>query len=196
MPVGPTGLAEPPSGTAVQRAAQVMTTLVRVSAERIFANQSPLSQGAMAPQRILENNCQLFFRAVGEELARQGLPAWNSEFPLTKLGELTADKTAEWVAKNTSGAWLRIGSWSEAQQAANDGAVVIGALRADASERRVYGHLVVVVPMKRSINPSEADGPYVLDGNERLLGTTPDDPHRVSRVGADLDAWQWFMRLR
>ena len=143
---------------------------------------------------LLNNNCQTFFRALGEELAKKDISSWNKSFPLTKNGksQIGNPDADEIVAKMEEDAgsiswlwggreWKKLDNWVEAQNMANAGAIVIGGSRRGSG---AHGHLSVVVPLPPFIdlltlgNENE-DGPLVRDGNEHSY-YDPNNPNRIT----------------
>lgn len=178
-----------------ERAAQVIAAIQAVLREPIFRDQRPAAGGRAVPRQLIENNSQTFFRALGEELARKGLPTWNKDFPLWDLGRLTADQIVERIASGAGRSWERVATWQDAQRRANEGAVVIGGLRADPSNDRPHGHLVAVAPDLRSVESSDGAGPFVRDGNERLYEPAATEHQRAGRIWRALDVWQWYVKV-
>lgn len=189
----PAVVAEPPHLAA--RATQVLAALQAVSREAIFRDQRPPAGGRAVSPQLIENNSQTFFRALGEELSRNGLPSWSKEFPLRDLGRLTSEQILERIAADGE-AWEHLTTWQDAQRRANEGTVVVGGLRADGASHRAHGHLVVVAPDLRGSDGAAGAGPFVRDGNERVRDLASDAPQRASAIWRGLDAWEWYVRLR
>jgi hypothetical protein len=125
------------------RSKEFLEILEKVLREPRFANQVA-RPGGRPVDRIVENNCQLLFVKVGEELSERGWVSWGAEFPLTDLGNFTSDSMLRRIRADSSGAWERIRNWRDAQLRANAGEVVIGAVRADLGIGRPYGHLAPI----------------------------------------------------
>ena len=176
-----------------ERAAELVAALDEISNLPIFLNQrsgrseSPLPKGRPVDQRLVDNNCQTFFRALGGELARRGLQSWSDDFPLGHIGEPMADGIVVEIEKNAGEgrAWKKIQNWEEAQRLANDGAIVIGGLRADPPHGRNHGHIAIVFPMPPGMDLAEFNaagrGPFVRDGNEHLYEVK--DPQTNEKTG-------------
>lgn len=168
----------------------------------------PLLKGKPPLDRDLASvNCQTFFRALGEELASRGIESWNDRFPLAGVGKERADKIVaeiDKISQQSQGKWGKLSDWKEAQDIADRGGVVIGGLRARMVEGKEHaGHLEVVVPIppevKQDIMPHESlgngpskkglqfpgNGPFVRDGNERLILIQDDKGHLVPVVDAN-----------
>jgi hypothetical protein len=160
------------------RAAELVAALNDISQSPIFLNQrtgetnSPLPKGKPLDQKLLDTNCQTFFRALGKELARRGLNSWGDTFSLDKIGKPNADGIVAEIDKsaNADGNWKKITSWEDAQMAADKGAVVIGGMRADPNKPKSHGHIAIVVPTAPGMDwtkfKADGDGPFVRDGNE------------------------------
>ncbi|NWF91323.1 MAG: hypothetical protein HXY46_00265 [Syntrophaceae bacterium] len=164
------------------RSAELVAALNTISAMPIFevprpdseeTERGPLPKGRPVDRVLLHKNCQTFFRALGEELSRRKLESWNLSFPLKELGNPMADGIVAAMenAHRTAGKWKKLSNWIEAQNKSNEGAIVIGGLRADPGRGRNYGHLAVVVPMPPdtdllTFGDKSDSGPLVRDGNE------------------------------
>ena len=101
----------------------------------------------------------------------------------------------ERIVGDAGRSWEKVTTWQEAQRRANEGSIVIGALRADPSDGRAHGHLVIVAPDLRGPDATEGAGPFVRDGNERLYEPTSAEHQRAGRIWRALDAWQWYVKV-
>jgi hypothetical protein len=176
-------------------AAELVAALNEISNLPIFLNQrtgtanSPLPKGRPVDQKLVDNNCQTFFRALGKELARRGMQSWSDAFPLDHVGEPMADGIVAEIDKkaNDGRDWKKLVSWQDAQRLANEGAIVIGGLRADPPHGRNHGHLAIVFPTPPGMDwakfEAAGQGPFVRDGNEHLY--QPRDRETGEKTGEE-----------
>jgi hypothetical protein len=200
---GPPVIAPPPANAQFPpQAAELMAALNTIATWPIYAGGRPLPRGTPDEDRELQSaNCQAHFRALGEQLARQGLPSWNHEFPLSQYGKDGSPRANEIfnaiAAESRSGTRWRELTPAEAQAAANRGAIVIGGVPAK-PHVRAHGHLAVVIPLPPGLDlaqfqnekvhgkPATAGtGPFVRDGNEHVFHEDkPDQRYELSTLGA------------
>jgi hypothetical protein len=194
-------IAAPPPGTPfAPRAAELMAALQTIAAWAIY-EQGPLPHGTPADADDLQDrNCQAFFRALGEQLARQGRPSWNHQFPLKQYGKTDSPRAHEIfhaiaAEARAGGRWREL-TPAQAQAAANRGAVVIGGV--PARKAGASGHLAVVIPLPPGMDLSQfqketvrgqpataGTGPFVRDGNEHVFHKNqPDQRYELSTLGA------------
>jgi len=132
------------------------------------AQRLHLPKGPVTDRERVAQMCQAYFRAVGSELARVGRISWVDNFPGLQADEIA--RTINAIAQQ-GGAWQKIQgnssqeTWKTAQDLANEGVVVVGAMAADNGG---HGHLGFVVPLPPGLDTSMFDGqgPFVRDGNE------------------------------
>jgi hypothetical protein len=195
----------PDAGTPFpERAAQLMTALDRAAKREVYQDGALPRTPPADPYDLQETNCQAHFRALGDELAKLGLPSWNKDFPLSENGKgVQADHIFRAISAESrnAGRWREV-SASEAQALANRGGIVIGGVPRNLEAKphpRKHGHLAVVVPLPPGIDlaqfqeeevhgqPATAGtGPFVRDGNEHRFPRDPTKPGRyeLSTVGA------------
>jgi len=160
------------------RSAELVAALNEVSGKHAYwlpgeKEKAPLPKGKPVDRELLHKNCQTFFRELGEELERRKIESWKEDFPAKDLGKPQADGIVAAIEKeagNLEGSkkWKKLDNWIEAQNMANQGAIVIGGLRAHGGSN---GHLAVVVPMPPdtdllAFGSQNDSGPLVRDGNE------------------------------
>jgi hypothetical protein len=182
----------PPANTAMpHRAAELMAVLDRISARDIYRvpeagghtvrDRQPLPKGKPAGRDLIDLNCQTFFRALGDELARRGRASWDGQFNLDRADGLQADGIFRAISAEAGagGRWREV-TPERAQVAANAGQIAIGGVPANPARKREHGHLAVVTPlppgMKLRAFRGEGSGPFVRDGNEHR----PKEMTRVS----------------
>ena len=155
-----------------------------------------LPKGPPTDRKLASLNCQAFFRALGEELAKTG-HGWRDSFANMNADQIVAEIDR---VSHSSGKWRKIQGnsqeviWLEAQKLANQGLIVVGGSRA-ASDG--HGHLGIVFPT--TVDPVQfaGRGPFVRDGNEH---ESQDDKKYLSTWGAvkaskafELSRTQWYV---
>jgi hypothetical protein len=122
------------------------------------------------------DNCRDFFDRVIQNLGRRRGKV-GEEWENPSHGLSAHQVATALIKKHTKpGLWRQVDPVSEAQQLANQGAVVVAALPANLAEDRSHGHLAIVLPLPPSFDAEKFDphhqkgtGPFVRDGNEHDL---------------------------
>jgi hypothetical protein len=132
------------------------------------AHKLKLPSGPTQDHTRARKNCQAFFRGVADSLSQEGKVSWRDDF-----NGLVADGIAKKIEADSANGknWEKIkGStpqeiWKSAQDLANKGVIIVGAMPADSSGD---GHLGFVFPVPDGLKASNfsGSGPFVRDGNE------------------------------